>query len=240
MSAKTTKLLPRSFVQMVLRLTTNALLVKHRLMHGKLTIRKNTSDHYVFRDIFLFKEFKLPVSIEPKLIIDLGAYTGLSTTFFALKYPKARIIAVEPESSNFELLEFHTQKNPNVDRINAGVWSSNAFLKITNKATEKWAFTVEEVSESDDYDVKSITIDSILKNSGCDTIDILKIDIEGAEKELLSKNVASWISKVKVLVIELHDRLVEGCSESLYNAIDLAEWDEYKQGEKIVLIRKAN
>lgn len=238
MSNTITKLIPRPVVHMVLKLATNALLLKHRLLYGKLKIRKNTSDHYVFRDIFMFKEFKLPVTIDPKLIIDLGAYTGLSTTYFAIKYPNAKIIAVEPEDSNFELLEFHTTKNPNIQRINAGVWSSNAFLKITNKQTEKWAFSVDEVSESDEYDVKSVTIGSILENSGFDTIDILKVDIEGAEKNVFSTNYKEWIGKVNIIIIELHDRFVEGCTDTLYNAVNLKDWDEYKQGEKVVLVRK--
>ena len=60
--------------------------------------------------IFVLREFALPVKVEPKLIIDAGAYTGLSTLYYATKYPGAKIIAVEAESSNFEVLERHTSR----------------------------------------------------------------------------------------------------------------------------------
>jgi hypothetical protein len=67
--------------------------------------RQGTSDSEVFKDIFVRRNYRLPVYTRPKLIIDGGAYVGYSSLYFSLKYPEAKIIAVEPEDSNFELLE---------------------------------------------------------------------------------------------------------------------------------------
>ncbi|MBC9813781.1 FkbM family methyltransferase [Crocinitomicaceae bacterium CZZ-1] len=231
-------LIPRSWVEVALKKLTNRLIKQYQKKYPWLIVRKSTSDHYVFRDIFLLHEFQLPVEVKPKLIVDLGAYIGLSALYYAETYPDAKIICVEPEDSNFELLRSNTERLRQVELINAGVWSKNAGLRIKNKEVEKWAFSLEEVPEGEEYDVFAVTIDSILAKSGCDRIDILKIDVEGAEKQLFSEGFEKWIDKVDVIVVELHDRIIEGCSKAVYNAIGETDWAEYKKGEKVIFVRK--
>ena len=51
----------------------------------------------VFKAIFIRRNYRFPVDINPKLIIDGGAYVGYSSIYFSLKYPQAKIIAVEPK-----------------------------------------------------------------------------------------------------------------------------------------------
>lgn len=203
-----------------------------------LIIRDNTSDIKVFRSIFILKEFDLPIDVKPRLIVDAGAYTGLSALFFARKYPDAKIIAIEPEDSNFEILKQNTSQFKNVELIKSGLWSKNAYLKVIDNKLGKWAFSLKEVNSASDYDLQGTTVDQILKNSAFDRIDILKLDIEGAEREIFKDKYNSWIEKVNIIFIELHDRYLEGCSEAVYNAIDLNIWDEYKKGEKVIFIRK--
>jgi len=203
-----------------------------------LILRNNTTDTRVFNSIFVMKEFELPRAISPKCIIDGGAYTGLSTLFFARKYPKAKIIAVEPEPSNFAVLEQHTVSYPTISRIQAGLWNKDAQLKIVDRGLGKWGFAVEEIPDGSAYDVCSVTLNSLLQQSGCDRIDILKLDIEGAEWELFSENFSAWLDKTDCIIIELHDRFKAGCSEKFYAAIDPAQWDRYVRGEKVIVIRK--
>ena len=238
MTKLTKKIVPRSVVEGVLATITNLLIGIYRIKFKKLIIRRGTSDHYVFRDIFLFGEFKLPVVIDPELIIDAGAYTGLSALYYSKTYPNAKIIAVEPESSNFKVLNQNTVDNSNIECIQAGLWSENALLKIADVKKEKWAFTLERVKEGEEYDIRSITVSKLLEDSDFDRIDILKIDIEGAEKELFSTNSKKWLNKVNIIVLELHDRMRKGCSEAVYNAIDKSIWREWSKGEKVVFVRK--
>jgi FkbM family methyltransferase len=238
MKALIKRIIPRQLINLGLEVITFFAIKIYKPKYPNLIIRKDTSDIYVFMSIFVLGEFKLPLKINPKLIIDAGAYTGLSALYYSSKYPSAKIIAIEPETSNFKILEKNTKHLPNIKRIKGGLWDKNAFLKIRDRGTGKWGFAVEEVSELEDFDVKAVTIEKILKESEFDKIDILKLDIEGSEKQLFSKNYQSWLKKVNIIVIELHDRIINGCTESLYSAINKNEWKEYKEGEKVIFIRK--
>ncbi len=202
-----------------------------------LIVRKYTTDRHIFRQIFISNDCRIPVKIKPELIIDGGANVGYSSLWFMKKYPGAKIMAIEPEDSNYKVLEANTKRWKNIIPIRAGMWHKNTFLKIVDDGTGEWGFRTEEVNSEKGATLKAITVDEILKQSGCDKIDILKIDIEGAERELFSKNY-SWMDKVNILVIELHDRLKPGCSESFYSAINESEWDKYGNEANLVFVRK--
>jgi FkbM family methyltransferase len=201
-------------------------------------MRKNTSDKKVFWQIFVEKELELDFKIEPKLIIDGGAYIGASTLWFAKKFPSAKIIAVEPEDSNFQLLQRNTAGLPNVKLIKAGLWNKNTDLKIKDIGLGKWGFVVTEAASDDNEKIKAVTIDKILADSGQAEIDILKLDIEGSEKEMFAEGYENWLSKTKVMIIELHERMRPGAEQSFRSAIAKYNFSESRNGEKIVLIKK--
>ncbi len=231
-------IVPKSVIEQGWKIITKFVQVTYSIKFKPLIIRKNTTDSLVFRSIFVRGEFKLPITIKPKFIIDGGAYTGLSTLYYATKYPNSEIVAVEPESSNFSILEANAKRLHNVKRIKAGLWHNNAHLKVVDRQLGKWGFAVEEVAEEQDYDIDAITIDSLLQQSGYKYIDIIKLDIEGAEKELFENNSELWLDRVNIIVIELHDWLRDGCSQAFFSAFNLNEWNEYQEGEKVVMIRK--
>ena len=96
-----------------------------------------------------------------------------------------------------------------------------------------------ETTAEDVEALKTITISKILKESGFDKIDLLKIDIEGAEKEVFgADNVDEWLSRVNVLVIELHDRMKRGCSYEFFKAISKYHWFFAFRGENLIFVRE--
>src|ERR1051326_8504661 len=66
-----------------------------------LYLRTGTSDLPVFRQIFIDEEYNFQIPFQPSVIFDLGANVGFASIYFANKFPNARIIAVEPEISNY-------------------------------------------------------------------------------------------------------------------------------------------
>ena len=179
-------------------------------------LRLHTSDTMVFGNVFVDEEYSFGLPSSAKVIVDVGAYIGLTSIFYAKKFPKARIFAIEPERSNFELMLKNLRPYPNVTPIHSALWSSESYVSIGAPlpgALDNWGFTVSNKPG----DVRAITISSLMQNFSIEHIDLLKIDIEGAEKEVFE--VCDWKDRVGSIVIELHDRFTPGCSDIVNRAL---------------------
>jgi FkbM family methyltransferase len=185
-----------------------------------LTLRLGTSDISVFKDMFIDLEYGWVFNTPPSVIIDVGGYIGLSAAFFAHRYPEAMIIAIEPDAANYDLLVLNTARFPNVHAVRAAVWKESGTISLTDPGSGAWGLRVSEsyapVTGGDL--VRAVTIDEIRKEFGLDRIHLLKVDVEGSEKEIFS-TADSWISSVDAICIELHDRFKIGCSRSFFMAV---------------------
>lgn len=132
-----------------------------------------------------------------KLIIDLGANIGLSTIFFKQKYPKAKVLCVEPAEENLSFLYRNIAGLDGVSVVDKPVSYKNEFLDLN-----KGVCSTSNVYSSSENGIASITMLQLLE--GINNIDLLKIDIEGAEENLLLKN-NQWLDKVDNIIVELHD-----------------------------------
>ena len=197
-------------------------------------IRRRTKDKYVFFNIFLLRELALPFDLNPDLIVDAGAYTGLSSLYFALTYPDADIVAVEPEKQNYQVLEKHAGQYPQITPVNKGLWHTATKLEVIDEGAE-WGFMVQGAEE--DHDVETTTVPDILDDSHHDKVDILKIDIEGSERELFSNN-TEWLKHVHVLLVEFHEHKRPGAKTNFYDAIDEGRWKEMSLQDKKVFVNK--
>lgn len=202
-----------------------------------VVIRRTTTDLQCLEKVFLEREYKVPFDVSPRVIIDAGANVGMATLYFAAKYPQARIVAIEPESSNFEILCRNCGNLPNVSLIKAALWPYHGPLTIQNSNVQKWAFSVVEKDGLDggEGSVAAITIPEILRQLSVDKIDLLKLDIEGAELELFACGSDVWLDHVRLLVIELHDRFRPGCAQALYTAINGRPFIQEIKGETIFI-----
>lgn len=151
-------------------------------------------------------------------IIDLGGNIGLTSAYLASKFPEAKIVTVEPETSNFEVLKANVAPYHNIIPVNKGVFHKECYLRIINEGTANNCFRLEESEES--TSIHAISIPSLMQQYGMETIDILKMDIEGGERYLFNEQAHEWLSKVKLLMIELHDRFYPGCSKLLFRSLE--------------------
>jgi FkbM family methyltransferase len=196
-------------------------------------LRKGTTDLYTFRDVFLQDSMRFTGDgdLRPSCMVDCGAHIGCASLFFALRYPGARIVAIEPDKNNFEMLSANLERLDNIVRVNAAVWDTSARVRIANPGTNPTGLYVQEPGEIQGVDVSALTVPEIMEMAGTDHIDILKIDVEGAERRLFSSpDCHKWLSKVSVLIVELHDRLLPGCARALYRALDRYEYQQEGRG----------
>ncbi len=127
----------------------------------------------------------------------------------------------------------------NIHGIQSALWDKETFIKVEDVGLDNWGYMTFETTADDPAAMKTITISKILQDSGFDEIDLLKVDIEGAEKEVFgAANVDDWLSKVKVIMIELHDRMKRGCSYEFFKAISKYHWFFAFRGENLIFIRE--
>lgn len=209
--------------------------VNPKLLRCRLLIRgQGSSDYDVLQEVCVRRKYDIYFANSPRLIVDAGANTGISTAFFATKFPRAKVVAIEPEPRNFELLEENTRALPNVTCYNRALYSSGSKMKVLGSG-RSWGFRILPDFEGD---TDSITISKILEEFSEQNIDILKLDIEGSEKTLFEENYSDWIERIGVFFIELHDNLEPGASKAFLTAIcSIPSFSLSVSGECVVILR---
>lgn len=173
--------------------------------------------------------------------MDAGANIGLASIYFANQYPDTKIIAIEPEQSNFSVLQKNVVHYPNITPVQAALWHKNEKIYLFNPGLGKWTFMTKSKDEAKKnlknicHAVNGVTADKLINDYKLNKIDILKTDIEGAEKEVFS-NTSAWIHKIDALIVELHERMKPGCKKSFYTGLNGFD-QEWKRGENTFLMR---
>jgi FkbM family methyltransferase len=201
-----------------------------------LHCRFRSSDRDVFRMIFEAYEYGcLNDMKDVRLVIDCGANVGYASAYFLTRFPQATVIAIEPDSKNFALLEQNLKPYGNrVKLYQTGVWSHATGLKVCRGEFgdgREWATQVRESCPGETQDLQALDIGTILHESGFDKIDILKIDIERSETEVFSRNYAEWLCRTRTMAIELHD---EECERIFHRAIAEYPFSLSTSGELVV------
>jgi len=208
-----------------------------KLKHS-FSIRNNPFDFATMEEVILKEDYNLNINFNPSTIIDGGANIGLTSVFFANKYPQADIVAVEPEEGNFEMLMRNTKNYRSVRLIRAGIWNHSAILSIIDEGKGNNSFTVTEILSPQSGSINAISIYDIMQQRNWETIDILKLDIEGAEKNVFESDYEQWLPKVKLLIVELHDRMRSGCSETVFKAVSQYNFSNEIKGENHIFFNK--
>jgi FkbM family methyltransferase len=207
-------------------------------------MRRGTSDIHVFHQVFLDKQYEFPIGIERDrvgLVVDCGANVGYTSVFMLKKFPNAHVIALEPDPDNFEICRKNLEPyGSRVELIRRGVWSREVSLKIVRPEGPEfeWGIYLVEAAPDEAPDVRTTTISAILERSGLPAIDLLKIDVEGAEEVIFAED-CHWLARVKNIAIELHGeapgrRTSTACAEAFFRAMDGYRYDLGASGEHTV------
>lgn len=222
--------------------TTSEIIIYLPKFKQPIFLRKHTSDQSTFRQIFEALEYAIDFNVSPKVIIDAGANIGLAAVYFSQRFPKAKIYSIEPEDSNIEIFKRNTKAYKNVLCYKKALHhTAEMSLKVIDEGIGKWGFTTKQldaVSENKKVvsEIDTISIESLMKANNIDIIDILKIDIEGAEKPLFELNYQSWLPKTRYVIVELHDKWYPGCKEAVLNAINNYNFSSFKKGENWIFV----
>lgn len=219
----------------------------------KVFYRAGTSDEQVLLQIFEKQEYALQrlkrgneilqfISAQHNsgrrpIIIDAGANIGASAVFFAVAFPTAIIIAIEPEERNFAILCKNVE-GLNVKCLRAGLSSTEGSLRVFDPGEGHWGYRTEPITEGTGT-IPCVTVSQIYQQECQEGVFpfIVKIDIEGAESNLFDKDTA-WFAKTPIVIIELHDWLMPkvGTSRSFLQCVAGQPRDFILVGENIYSI----
>ncbi len=202
-----------------------------------LWFRTGTSDLQVFNDVICDKAYSYIEKMQNvSFVIDCGANVGYFSALCLSMFPDCTVVAVEPDKENFKIMQRNLA--PYVGRIkaiNAGVWSHRTALAISAKPYRdgrEWTRQVRECLPGEASDLSGVDISTIMEEAGRKRVSLLKIDIEGSETVVFSKNFENWIQSVDVIMIELHDDSDFGKgSDAFYDAINGKQFSITRQGE---------
>jgi len=210
---------------------------KHRLIPGlrlhlnglpdPLYLRTANSDFLVFNEIFETGEYR-PIlqwnmPADPT-VLDLGGNIGLASVYFASVLPKSRIVVVEPDGGNCEVIRRNTQGLTRAGRlrvIEAFVAARDGSAAIDRNA-RSWAFKMSNDSSSPSSEqIPCVSVSSLIRDTGFEHVDLLKCDIEGAESAVFA-DCREWIARVSHLIVETH---APYSNDDLYGHLRSAGWE---------------
>lgn len=202
-----------------LRKSRNGALVEFPISDGICpALRAKTHDIDIFEQIFLLRDCEANLHIEPRFIVDAGAHIGCSALFFASSFPRAIIAAVEADPANYQLLLRNTWDHKRIRAIHAAVWHRLEPVVIANEQDDPWCFQIKS-ADGQRTTIHGLTVSAIMSACGFERIDLLKLDIEGAEREIFDFGDLDWMNRTHAIMIELHDRFRPGCEAVFLDAI---------------------
>lgn len=180
------------------------------VIDGTVWLRNYGSDLATFKEVVVERIYECVADELPncRSIVDLGANIGLASCYFLTQFPDAHVLAVEPDHENFELLQKNVSHQRNATRCSAihrAVWSCEKELNVERWRGDDRFSSVRVTGEGiGDEVVQGSSLKQIIAESSFPRIDLLKVDIEGAEVELLA-NAEDWLPLVDAIAIEFHN-----------------------------------
>ena len=142
-----------------------------------------------------------------RTIVDIGANMGCFTVFAAKECPQARILSFEPEQNNFQYLTQNIQTNALENRITAfrcAVAREGGTREIAIDASPLHTLLITPGGRKVQK-VQCTTIRDIMRESGLERIDFMKMNCEGAEYEILGDCSQEDLARIRRLRIEYHN-----------------------------------
>lgn len=207
--------------------------------------RVSSSDSMVFNQVIVGEEYKAVTDIfllnnlPLKSFLDLGSNAGFTSLYVKKIFPDCMVVAVEPDKTNFTMIEknFNLNRLSNVYAVMGGVGKKDCFLKPDEGIRDKkeWSFSFTEV----DYptDIASYSVNSLLGRFSLNQVDLIKMDVEGAEKEIFAADAdISFLDKVKVLAVEIHDEF--NIRSSIYDILKKRNFVIFNTGETTIAVKR--
>ena len=185
-----------------------------------------SSDSMVLYEILVTDEYRPIGELDrPKFIIDGGANIGLFSVYMLNLYPAAQLVVVEPDSENMRLCQMNLKLyGTRTTLLQRAIWSRSGSLVLEPSSLE-WSISVRPPREGETASLEASTVPELIALGG-GVVDLLKLDIEGAELEVFGGGSQDWLPSVKNIAVELH---TPACVDQFFSAMNPYEYEMSNQ-----------
>ena len=175
-----------------------------RSLHHSFVIRPGTDDLSTLVNNAIREEYgQFANSFAPEVIVDVGAYIGDTSAYFLSRFPMARVVALEPNEDSFLLASRNLLPyGERVSLLKTALWTEVTTVRFGGVQT---GATIRTHGN----EIPTVTIPSLMSKFNLKFIDLLKLDIEGAESQIVPAGVGGWLNKVGTLCLETHGNEIE-------------------------------
>jgi FkbM family methyltransferase len=163
----------------------------------------------LYKDEFIFQDYKFKTKNKTPFIIDCGGHIGTTALYFKKKYPNAKLFIFEPSPIPLKLLRLNVAQNKykDIKIVQAAVGSKTGAISFyirKDPEKESWGDTTNIKMRYNPEEYKKISVKSVRLSKYIDKpVDLLKLDIEGMEAQVL-KEIEKKLHFVENLIIEYH------------------------------------
>ena len=216
----------------------------------KVMVRPTESDLFAAAQVFGWEDYQLSNRVIERLndvarswratgdvpvIIDGGANVGYASVYFANRFPEALVLAIEPDPDNFAMLQQNTAQHENIRPVHGALWQDESGVDLKRETSGGWSTST--VPSRSNGGIPSWRIEELLRQVPRSRVLILKLDIEGSERQVCNAS-PQTIRTAPCVIVEPHDydRVGGGCLTPLYRAISGKEVDTLVQGDVVVFL----
>lgn len=232
--------------------------VTPRNCQGTATVelRPGSGDSLIFAQVFFdasydltslarWPEIETLARTAPQpLVLDLGANVGFAALALHWQFPRARILAVEPEPNNYAQLCRNVAGIEAIVPAQAAVAAADGWVHLVNAGRKSSDFRTVPVSSQPSTAIPAYSIETLWRRAGLcpdyGTPLLVKMDVEGAERDLFSPG-CSWLERTPLLIVEPHDWLLphQALSHGLLAALTARGGDVVVRGEHLICWQSA-
>lgn len=183
---------------------------------------RSTSDTNVLYEIMVHGEYDLLNDLDaPQSVIDGGANIGMTALYLLTRYPSARIVCVEPFAGSFEICCQNLEPyGTRATAIQGAIWPEEGSLCL-DRGRSDTTNRVRSAAAGETGSTKTLTMKSLISLIG-GSVDLLKLDVEGSEKEIFGPCAAEWLPGVRNIIIELRGK---HCEDRFFGALAPFEYE---------------
>jgi FkbM family methyltransferase len=165
------------------------------------TLRTNAGDLSILYEIFWQHTYHLPQLQGGAFstVVDVGANVGLAALYFLEEFSITRLVCVEPEPANFQVLQSNLRGTIAV-AVQAALAATDGIVKIDSSPQ---AYNARISADTGAIKVAAISMPTLFHTQQLVWIDLLKIDIEDYEQQVFAGD-CTWLAQIGTLLIEIH------------------------------------